>query len=47
MESAGGTPENIAHVKVFLKNEKYRDNVNPPPGSKCFPMNTTALRAMR
>lgn len=23
-----GTPENIAHVKVYLKDEKYRDNVN-------------------
>jgi len=28
METAGGTPENIAHVKVYLKDEKYRDSVN-------------------
>ncbi|MDH3446037.1 MAG: RidA family protein, partial [Deltaproteobacteria bacterium] len=28
MESAGGTPENIAHMKVYLKDEKYRDSVN-------------------
>jgi enamine deaminase RidA (YjgF/YER057c/UK114 family) len=30
MESAGGTPDDIAHVKVYLKDEKYRDNVNGP-----------------
>ena len=30
MESAGGTPENIAHVKLYLKDEKYRDAVNGP-----------------
>jgi enamine deaminase RidA (YjgF/YER057c/UK114 family) len=36
MESAGGTPENIAHVKVYLKDEKYRDNVNQP-WIKMFP----------
>jgi 2-iminobutanoate/2-iminopropanoate deaminase len=28
MESAGGTPANIAHMTVFLKEEKYRDSVN-------------------
>jgi 2-iminobutanoate/2-iminopropanoate deaminase len=28
MEKAGGTPDNIAHVKVYLKDEKYRDAVN-------------------
>ena len=28
METAGGTPENIAHMKVYLKDEKYRDSVN-------------------
>jgi 2-iminobutanoate/2-iminopropanoate deaminase len=28
MERAGGTPDNIAHVKVYLKDEKYRDAVN-------------------
>ena len=28
MESAGGTPDNIAHMTVFLKEEKYRDSVN-------------------
>jgi enamine deaminase RidA (YjgF/YER057c/UK114 family) len=36
MESAGGTPENIAHVKVYLKDEKYRDKVNQP-WIKMFP----------
>ena len=36
MESAGGTPDNIAHVKVYLKDEKYRDNVNQP-WIKMFP----------
>jgi enamine deaminase RidA (YjgF/YER057c/UK114 family) len=30
MESAGGTTDDIAHVKVYLKDEKYRDNVNGP-----------------
>jgi 2-iminobutanoate/2-iminopropanoate deaminase len=30
MESAGGTPDDIAHVKVYLKDEKYRDHVNGP-----------------
>lgn len=28
MENAGGTPENIAYMKVYLKEEKYRDSVN-------------------
>ncbi len=28
MESAGGTPDNIAYMKVYLKEEKYRDAVN-------------------
>jgi 2-iminobutanoate/2-iminopropanoate deaminase len=28
MESVGGTPANIAHMTVFLKEEKYRDSVN-------------------
>ncbi|HWO40637.1 MAG TPA: RidA family protein [Candidatus Eisenbacteria bacterium] len=28
MEAAGGTPDNIAHVTVFLREEKYRDAVN-------------------
>ena len=30
MESVGGTPDNIAHVKLYLKDEKYRDVVNGP-----------------
>jgi enamine deaminase RidA (YjgF/YER057c/UK114 family) len=36
MESAGGTPDNIAHMKVYLKEEKYRDHVNGP-WVKMFP----------
>jgi 2-iminobutanoate/2-iminopropanoate deaminase len=28
MEKAGGTPDNIAHMTVFLREEKYRDSVN-------------------
>jgi enamine deaminase RidA (YjgF/YER057c/UK114 family) len=28
MESAGGTPDNIAYMKVYLKDEKHRDSVN-------------------
>ena len=28
MEKAGGTPDNIALMTVFLKEEKYRDSVN-------------------
>src|SRR5262245_30055120 len=36
METAGGTPANIAHVKLYLKDEKYRDAVNEP-WVKMFP----------
>ncbi len=36
MESAGAAPDNIAHVKVYLKDEKYRDSVNAP-WVKMFP----------
>ena len=32
METAGGSPDNIAYMKVYLKDEKYRDNVNKVPG---------------
>ena len=28
MEQAGATPDNIVHMKVYLKEEKYRDAVN-------------------
>ena len=28
MEKAGGTPDNIAHMKVYLKEEKFRNSVN-------------------
>lgn len=28
MESVGGTPNDIASMKVYLKEEKYRDSVN-------------------
>jgi 2-iminobutanoate/2-iminopropanoate deaminase len=28
LETAGGSPDNIAYVKVYLKDEKYRDSVN-------------------
>ena len=28
MEEAGGGPDNIAHMTVFLKEEKYREAVN-------------------
>jgi 2-iminobutanoate/2-iminopropanoate deaminase len=28
METAGGTPANIAYMKVYLKEEKLRDSVN-------------------
>jgi 2-iminobutanoate/2-iminopropanoate deaminase len=28
MELAGGTPENIGHMTVFLREEKYRDSIN-------------------
>jgi len=36
METVGGSPENIAYMKVYLKDEKYRDNVNGP-WEKMFP----------
>jgi enamine deaminase RidA (YjgF/YER057c/UK114 family) len=28
MEAAGGTPEDIGHLTLYLKEEKYRDAVN-------------------
>lgn len=28
MEKAGGAPDNIAHMTVYLKEEKYRDFIN-------------------
>ena len=28
MESVGGTPDHIGYMKVYLKEEKYRDSVN-------------------
>jgi 2-iminobutanoate/2-iminopropanoate deaminase len=28
MAAAGGTPDDIGHMKVYLKEEKYRDAVN-------------------
>ncbi len=28
MELAGGTPENIGHMTVFLKEDKYRESIN-------------------
>ena len=28
MKEAGGTPDNIAYMTVFMKEEKYRDSVN-------------------
>jgi 2-iminobutanoate/2-iminopropanoate deaminase len=28
MEAAGGAPDNIGYMKVYLKEEKYRDSVN-------------------
>ena len=28
MELSGGTPENIGHMTVFLREEKYRDAIN-------------------
>ncbi len=28
METAGGTPDNIAYMKVYLKEEKLRDSIN-------------------
>lgn len=36
MASVGGTPANIGYMKVYLKDEKYRDNVNGP-WLKMFP----------
>jgi len=36
MESAGGTSDNIAHMKVYLKEERLRDAVNKA-WSKMFP----------
>jgi enamine deaminase RidA (YjgF/YER057c/UK114 family) len=36
METVGGTPANIGYMKVYLKDEKYRDNVNGP-WLKMFP----------
>jgi 2-iminobutanoate/2-iminopropanoate deaminase len=36
MEQAGGTPENIGYMTVFLKEEKYRDSVNKA-WQKMFP----------
>ena len=36
METVGGSPDNIAYMKVYLKDEKYRDNVNGP-WEKMFP----------
>src|SRR5688572_6577854 len=32
MEKAGGTTDNIAHMKVYLKEEKFRDAVNKEIG---------------
>ncbi len=28
MEKAGGSPDDIGHMTVFLKEEKYRDSIN-------------------
>ena len=36
METAGGTTDNIAHMKVYLKDEKYREAVNKA-WEKMFP----------
>jgi 2-iminobutanoate/2-iminopropanoate deaminase len=36
MEEAGGTPDNIGYMTVFLKEEKYRDSVNKA-WQKMFP----------
>ena len=36
MELAGGTPENIAHMTVFLKDEKDRESINKA-WNKMFP----------
>ena len=36
MQSAGATTADIAYMKVYLKDEKYRDNINRP-WEKMFP----------
>ena len=36
MEQAGGSPDNIGYMTVFLKEEKYRDSVNKA-WNKMFP----------
>jgi len=36
MEAAGGTADNVASMKVYLKEEKYRDSVNKA-WEKMFP----------
>jgi 2-iminobutanoate/2-iminopropanoate deaminase len=36
LDEAGGTPDNVAHMKVYLKEEKYRDSVNKA-WNKMFP----------
>jgi len=36
MKTVGGSPANIGYMKVYLKDEKYRDNVNGP-WEKMFP----------
>jgi enamine deaminase RidA (YjgF/YER057c/UK114 family) len=28
LESTGATPDNVAHMKVYMKEEKFRDSVN-------------------
>lgn len=30
MKNAGGSPDNIAYMKVYLKDEQYRDALNKP-----------------
>jgi enamine deaminase RidA (YjgF/YER057c/UK114 family) len=30
MESAGGSTDDIGHMKVYLRDEKYRDSINGP-----------------
>ena len=44
MESVGGTPDNIGYMKVYLKEEKYREAVNRA-WLKCSPTSTTGRRA--
>ena len=41
MELAGGTPENIAHMTVFLQDEKHRESINKA-WIKMFPDETNA-----